>query len=53
MVAVSLKKKVILAEDAQMDQAELLSNYPSSQGGIDSLGADDFAQLPMMFAGED
>ena len=44
---------VILAEDAQMDQAELLSNYPSSQGGIDSLGADDFAQLPMMFAGED
>jgi len=44
---------LILAEDAQQDQAELLSNYPSSQDGVDSLGPDDFAQVPMLFTGED
>ena len=44
---------LILAEDAQQDQAEILSNYSSSQDGVDSLGPDDFAQVPMLFSSED
>ncbi|MEA3325989.1 MAG: glucodextranase DOMON-like domain-containing protein [Chloroflexota bacterium] len=44
---------LILAEDAQQGQAEILSNYPSSQDGVDGLGPDDFAQVPMLFNSED
>jgi len=43
---------LILAEDAQKDQSEFLSDYTSSQVGIDGLGPDDFAQVPMLSAGE-
>lgn len=39
---------LILPEDAARDQAELLSDYPSSQESIDDLSPDDFAQIPML-----
>ncbi len=39
---------LILPEGGERDQAELLSDYPSSQESIDDLSPDDFAQIPML-----
>jgi len=38
---------LILPEASEFDQAALLSDYPSSEGDIDALTPDDFAQVPM------
>jgi carbohydrate-binding DOMON domain-containing protein len=39
---------VLIPDGAAPDQMTALSNYPPSQGDLDSLGPDDFAQLPML-----
>jgi len=39
---------LILPEDTQPDQATLLADFPVSQGSVDSLSPDDFAQIPML-----
>lgn len=39
---------LILPGDAETDQAERLSDYPSSQDSIDDLNPEDFAQIPML-----
>ncbi len=44
---------LVLPESADASQAELLSNYPSTNDPIDSLNPDDFSQIPMMLAGDD
>jgi len=40
---------LVLPEDSELDQQTLLSDYPSSQEEIDTLSADDFAQIPMLY----
>ncbi len=42
---------LIMPEESEYDQVMILSDYPSSQSGIDSLSPDDFAQIPMLFPG--
>jgi alpha-amylase/alpha-mannosidase (GH57 family) len=39
---------LILPEYAEFDQASLLSDFPLSQGPIDTLNPEDFAQIPML-----
>jgi alpha-amylase/alpha-mannosidase (GH57 family) len=39
---------LILPGDAELDQTLLLSDFPTTQGSIDALSPDDFAQLPML-----
>ena len=43
---------LVLPEDAEQDQQTLLSSYASSQEDIDTLKADDFAQIPMLYREE-
>jgi len=43
--------ELILPVESEIDQAAVLSNYPGSQSGIDSLDPDDFAQIPMLLPG--
>ena len=38
---------LVLPEDSEFDQAQLLSDFTSVLGSLDSLGPDDFAQVPM------
>jgi hypothetical protein len=44
---------LILPEESQFDQVMILSEYLSSQSGIDNLSPDDFAQIPMLISGSE
>jgi hypothetical protein len=39
---------LLLSVDSEFDQAAVLSDFQVSQDPIDSLGPDDFAQIPML-----
>jgi alpha-amylase/alpha-mannosidase (GH57 family) len=43
---------LVLPAESEQDQQTLLSSYPSSQQEIDTLSADDFAQIPMLYLKE-
>jgi len=38
---------LVLPEESELDQAAVLSDYVSSQAVIDTLGPEDFAQIPL------
>ncbi len=40
---------LVYPEDGDLEQASILSDYPSLQGSIDALGPDDFVQIPMLY----
>jgi len=39
---------LIWPEGSDMNQADILGNYPSKTGSLDSLTPDDFSQVPML-----
>ena len=43
---------LVLPEGSAFDQATLLGDYPGIMGSLDGLTPDDFAQIPMLFPGD-